>query len=320
MHAITASDAVDLISSMGLAVEVKSFDSVAVAETNARLFVRQRPPSPSSIRVADGEQVRLYVVPRLTDGLRRVAAADHRIAIAAIRDGIFILDGQEHRVPAMESEVRPVAPTRRVPWGRYALLRVLARTGRPRTQTRLAAEAGVTQAAVSQSLKQLGDLVVKSPDGWSARDVRAVANSFLTQYPGPRGITTAWFSLAPVVQQASTVASLMADGTALISGDTGADLIAPWRAPGRAVVYGRAGLNLAPHGFAEAELDRASLEYTVPADPTLWATAQAFADVGPRLTADPLICAHDVLRIGGPDVDDAVERLLAAVERNWSAE
>ena len=79
--AITASDAVDLITSMGIAVEVKSFDRVAVAETNARLFVRQRPPSPSSISVADGEQVRLYVVPRVTHGLRSLAATDHRIAI-----------------------------------------------------------------------------------------------------------------------------------------------------------------------------------------------------------------------------------------------
>ena len=67
-------------------------------------------------------------------------------------------------------------------------------------------------------------------------------------------------------------------------------------------------------------LGRASLEYIVPADPTLWATAAAFApERGDPRAADPLICAYDVRRTGGPDADDAVAQLVAAVEREWAA-
>ncbi|GAA1058558.1 hypothetical protein GCM10017608_35470 [Agromyces luteolus] len=321
MRAITPSDALDLITSAGLPVEVTTFDSVTIAERNARLYVRQSPPSPASVRADDRhEGLRLYVVPRLTDGLRRLAAEDERIAIAAVRDGVFVLDGREYRAPSDVADFSWPPTTRRVPWGRYALLRVLARTRSPRTQTQLAAEAGVTQAAVSQSLRQLGDLVARSSDGWHAHDVRAVAEAFLAQYPGPRGITTNWYSLEPVVAQAGTVAGSVGDAPVLISGDAGADLIAPWRKPTRAIVYGRTGLDLVASGFAESDPERATLEYAVPADPTIWATATAFASGATPRTVDPLICAHDVKRIGGPDADDAVEHLLEAVERNWSAE
>ncbi len=320
MHAITASDALDLITSAGLPVEVTAFDSVTIAERNARLYVRQTPPSPASVRAEDRhEGLRLYVVPRLTDGLRRLAAEDERIAIAAVRDGVFMLDGREYRVPSDVPEPLWPPTTRRIPWGRYALLRVLARTRSPRTQTQLAAEAGVTQAAVSQSLRQLGDFATRNSEGWYARDVRAPSESFLAQYPGPRGITSSWYSLDPVVAQADNVARAGGDARLLISGDAGADLIAPWRKPTRAIVYGRTGLDLAANGFAESGPERATLEYTVPADPTIWATATAFASGTSPRTVDPLICAHDVRRIGGPDADDAVEHLLESIERDWAA-
>ncbi|WP_373285541.1 MarR family transcriptional regulator [Agromyces bauzanensis] len=172
---------------------------------------------------------------------------------------------------------------RRVAWGRYALLRALARTRAPRTQAQLAEETGVTQAAISQSLKRLDGLVSRTADGWSARNVREVADAFLTQYPGARGITTGWYSLDPVTRQAQLVAEAATREGAVISGDAGADRIAPWRKPVRAVVYGRTGLNLARHGFGDADLEHASLEYTVPADQTIWATARAHSDPDPRV-------------------------------------
>ncbi|MGR0319431.1 ArsR family transcriptional regulator [Agromyces sp. ZXT2-3] len=320
MRAITPSDAIDLITSTGLPVEVKRFDSVTVAERNARLYVRQTPPSPGSIRTDDRRAgLRMYVVPRLTEGLRRLASEDNRIAVAAVHDGVFMFEGKEYRAPSEATDFSSETVTRRVPWGRYALLRVLARTPDPRTQSHLATEAGVTQAAVSQSLRHLGDLVTRNSAGWQARDVRALSEAFLTQYPGPRGITSSWYSLEPVVAQADRIAATDGDAAVLISGDAGADLIAPWRKPTRAIVYGRTGLDLAASGFAESDPERATLEYTVPADPTIWATAAAFASGATPRNVDPLICAHDVRRIGGPDADDAVEHLLESIERNWTA-
>lgn len=318
MKRITATDGIDLITSMGLPVEVMSFSDVRIAEWAAHLLVRQAPPSPSSIRGDDrGTGIRLYVMPRLTEGLRSLAAEDHRIAIAAVQDGVLIFDGHEHRSTFGIPAAQEAQSTRRVAWGRFALLRALARTRMPRTQAQLANECGVTQAAVSQSLQRLSALVTKSAEGWSALDIRAIAEEFLTQYPGPRGITTGWYSLDPVTRQAGVVINVADD--LLVSGDAGADLIAPWRKPTRAVVYGTTGLDLAAHGFAESDLATATLEYTVPADPTIWATARAFANERRPRAADPLICASDVTRIGGPDADDAVEHLLTRLEQDWAA-
>ncbi|MBM7505911.1 hypothetical protein ACFPER_02260 [Agromyces aurantiacus] len=150
-----------------------------------------------------------------------------------------------------------------------------------------------------------------------------MSEAFLAQYPGPRGITTNWYSLDPVITQANEIARGVDDARVLVSGDAGAgagaDLIAPWRKPTRAIVYGRTGLDLTANGFAESDPERATLEYTVPADPTIWATATAFALSASPRTVDPLICAHDVRRIGGPDADDAVEHLLESIERDWAA-
>jgi len=315
---ITATDGIDLITAMGLPVVVKTFTDVTVAERNARLFVRQSPPSPSSIsRPGRDQQIRLYVVPRLTASLRALATEDHRIAVAAVHDGIVLLDGEERRIHTAAPTTSEERSGRRVAWGRYALLRALARTRAPRTQAQLAAETGVTQAAISQSLKRLDGLVSKTADGWAALSVREIADAFLTQYPGARGITTGWFSLDPVTRQAQLVAEAAPDEGAVISGDAGADEIAPWRKPIRAVVYGHTGLDLARLGFGDADLEHASLEYTVPADHTIWATARAYSDGRGRLLADPLICAHDILRIGGPDAADATEHLIARLERDW---
>jgi hypothetical protein len=317
MPRITASDGIDLIASTGLPVEVKTFTDVKIAERNARLFVRQTPPSPSSFS-ADSriEGIRLYVVPRLTDSLRALAEDDHRIAVAAVNDGIVIFDGEQHRALSAQVETRSEKLGRRVAWGRYAVLRALARTRLPRTQAQLAHEAGVTQAAISQSLKRLDPLVLRTADGWSARDFRAIAETFLAEYPGARGITTRWFSLEPVTRQAESALG-GGDTGVLLSGDAGADKIAPWRTPVRAVLYGRTGLNLAPHGFAESDADHTSLEYIVPADHTIWTTAAGYAQDHRPVTADPLICAHDILRIGGPDSDEAAEHVIRQLEREW---
>ncbi|MBM7505910.1 hypothetical protein ACFPER_02255 [Agromyces aurantiacus] len=119
MRAITPSDAFDLITSTGLSVEVMSSDSMSVAGRHARLYVRQTPPSPASVRADDRhEGLRLYVVPQLTDSLRRLPAEDERIAIAAVRDGLLVLGGKEYHAPSEASDVSSSAPLRRVPWGR----------------------------------------------------------------------------------------------------------------------------------------------------------------------------------------------------------
>lgn len=311
--AITAGDGVDLLLASGIPVEVKTFTDATVAKRHARLVVRQTPPSPSMI-AGDPDAVVVYVVPRLTESLRRIAEQNHRIAVVATGDGVVIWEG-ERREPVGRPE--PAAPTaRRKPWARFGLIRALARTQRPRRQAELAAETGATQASVSQNLNHLEGFVTRSSGGWALRDVRQAAEYFLAEYPGAQGITQHWFGLGAANQQAERVARL--DGELLVSGDVGADHLAPWRTPRSAVIYARTGLDLAPLGFAESQRDRATLAVTVPADPTIWPVSRAYAGSGWGLpVVDPLLCAYDVERSGGSDAAEAREHLLAHLGYRW---
>ncbi|TXK19107.1 hypothetical protein [Homoserinibacter sp. GY 40078] len=243
------------------------------------------------------------------------AEQNPRIAIAAIGDQVVIVSGRRYDAAIARDEA---PPTRRKPWARMALVRALARTSRPRRQSELALETGATQAAVSQGLKQIESLVERRGGGWALKDIRPTIDYFLAHYPGPHGITQYWYGVQPVIQQAERVATL--SPTALLSGDAGADRIAPWRTPRMAIIYVDQGLDLAPLGFAEATPDRATVSVTVPSDPTIWHVATAYA--GGRRAAsvvDPLLCAYDVARSGGSDADEARERILEALTKSWTA-
>ncbi|QHC57721.1 hypothetical protein [Rathayibacter sp. VKM Ac-2760] len=95
---------------------------------------------------------------------------------------------------------------------------------------------------------------------------------------------------------------------ALLSGDSAADALAPWRIPTFAVLYAESSLPLESAGFAETDSPEATLRVVVPADRTIWATAAAWYPSG--RTVDPLIAAWDLRQSGGSDADEAVDRLL----------
>ncbi|WP_448808707.1 ArsR family transcriptional regulator [Agromyces bauzanensis] len=325
MERVTADQAIDLLIASGVHVEVggaSRIDLLLDERLPVEMKVRQTPATPSQIardiRQADGVQL-LYVVPRLSPTLRR-AAAERGFSVVAVEDGVVLIGGQEFR-PMAPAATTPTLPksSRRTPWGRFALMRALCRTPELRTQAQLAEEVGITQAAVSQSLSKLNDLVSRERSGWSAANVRTLADKFLAEYPGVGGIGVNWFALEPVNMQAATALKAGLEENAMLSGDVGADRIAPWRIPTKAIVYAAAGLDLAKAGFAHTTAESATLELRVPADPTLWLTASAYAGGQRPTTADPLIVAHDVLRTGGADADDAVEQVLNQLTREWSA-
>lgn len=185
------------------------------------------------------------------------------------------------------------------------MMRTLARTETPRPQRQLAAESGVTQAAVSQELHRMSSSVRRTAGGWHSTDRWALWRSFLAEYPGPRGIVVHWYSVQPVIAQSGAAAGVVSG--ALLSGDAAADVIAPWRIPRRAVVYGTAGADLSRLSFAESSATEATLDLVVPADPTIIATARAWDPGG--AVVDPLIAAWDVLRSGGSDAAEAAARL-----------
>ena len=254
----------------------------------------------------------LLVVPKAPAALALFALEQPRLNIVALNARIVFWAGQaiapDDDVDAQRIRTGGATASRRRPWAKWALLRVLAQSDRPQTQTELARKVGVSQPAISQSLAHLIGTAERSGPGWRATSRERAWTMFLADYPGAGGVTTYWFSLDPVARQSSiALEAAGASGTrALLSGDSAADELAPWRVPRMASVYASAALNLAAAGFAESRPDQATLEVTVPADRTLWVTALAWE--GSR-TVDPAMVAYDVLRSGGPDAPDAVKRL-----------
>ena len=135
---------------------------------------------------------------------------------------------------------------------------------------------------------------------------------YLAAYPGPGGAVTYWHGLAPVIAQATTAVEFCTRQgiSVLVSGDPAADVYAPWRLPTRAMLYTDRFVDLSAAGFSAATEAEHTLAVQVPADPTLWRTAEISE---PALLADPLITAADVLRAGGPDAAEAAKHVLATI-------
>jgi len=329
---VTASEGIDLLTALGVDVAVQDAETVTLAlegrSVIARVRVRRSAPSQWDIRRdAESDRARdarsdlvLYVVPRATVALTETASADERIAVASVHDGVVILRRKTIHVPGgtRAAAQDQAEPTRgRVAWGRFALMRALLRTPRPRIQIELANECGVSQVTVSNGLRALDAWVVRDEAGWRALRPEKLWEHFLAEYPGPQGITTYWLGLDAVGMQARKVRDAAAEFDGLMSGDTAADEIAPWRIDRRAVIYARTGLNLASLGFSETNRANATLEYVVPADRTIWSTARAWTRGAPVWMADPVLAAWDVRRTGGPDAEEAVERIERTVLAGW---
>lgn len=345
---VTAEAGVELLHAVGLYAAVTSssrLDLVGTSDSGetfpVEMKTRQSPPTPADIhrdlrvslsRSPESRVVLLYVVSHLTSSLREAALDNPLLAVASIRDSSVIFHTKEYSV----DEVAPdrdrsmaAQQSRKPAWGRYALMRSLLRTSAPRRQVALAEESGVSQAAISHILSANPDETLRHDAGWMAADPARLFDTFMELYPGPQGITTNWFALASVREQAHRVlAAAPSDVQLLISGDLAADHIAPLRRPIKAVLYASTGLShtdgrsrLPQHGFAESKAIHATLEFVVPADTTIGATARAWErTLDKATTVDPLIAAWDVARTGGSDASEAVFKLREHVLDHWRGE
>lgn len=301
----TSTIEVDALTRAGFTVRARSASELDLTRGDERLvahLVRQK-TSPTRAQLEQARElpageVVLFVTPRATLRVRQLVAQEPR-AWLVTHDGAATLGGE----PSEASPERPAARGR-VPWGRYALMRVLARQGEPRTQLQLAAEVGLTQGAVSGALAKLGDAVRASDAGWTTADPQLLWDVFLTEYPGAQGVRTHWYSRLPFVRQTELLRPL-----ARLSADAGAEVIAPWRTPVRAVAYVAEPIDMEALGFAPATAEEATADLVIPADRTVFATAAAWGlDV-----ADPLLVAWDLRDVGGNDAEEAVAQLRRVV-------
>lgn len=293
-----------------------------------RVFVRSfaRPLKPSQVDALASRHAEpgLLVVPGASDEVRDVVARacwSCLVAGASGVSGVLRFDGVEVAVGEREVTESPAGRSLpgRTPWGSFTVMRRLV--GRPfSTQRDLAVSVGLSQPRVSQILKSLAakGVVERVDGGWVVRDLDELLELWSGSYPGPGGVSTYWFGLDPPVAQAAAVMRLLGNSRppetevyqpfAVVSGDVAADLVAPWRSPVRAVVYARAGADLAGAGLQPAGDDEATLELVVPYDSGVWPPADSPLVNGAMPIADPLQVMWDLRRSPGSDRDEAVAK------------
>lgn len=320
---IDPTQGVELLLDIGLRRRIVDANSIEIAAKNGKWSPRQvmplrHSPTPSEIKrdldKTDPPNGLFYVVHRAGSALTEAAASDPRIAYAAIEDGTVSFLGEIH------SSTEPVLARntshRRAPWARYGVIRILALSSNPLTQVEIARRTGVTQAAVSQTMKHLVDQVERTPEGWKAVDRGALWDYFIQTYPGPGGLVTYWLAIDDPTSQLARARHAAHKDTLLVSGDLAADHYAPWRRPSRVVLYVSSMRSLEESGFAEVRANEASLEIRVAADPTIvpmahyWDTSGIYpADGTNNDRVDPLLTAWDMSKTPGSDVAEAVDKL-----------
>lgn len=200
--------------------------------------------------------------------------------------------------------------TRRWGEGKAAVVRHLYAAHRPITQVVLANIVGVSQPAVSQYLSALrsnGDVSFTDP-GWVANRAR-LAGSYWGSFASRFHSQTCWYRIDDPTQQVADLTQRRPD--LLISGDVGADLIAPWKVPTVAIAYGDVDHALLDDlGFVRAESPGTASLLIRPV-PDRRIAAQA-VPVRQQLVVPHLHLAADLLGLGGDDRVEASNRIASA--------
>lgn len=303
-----AHDALRALRAVGVNAEVVGARRLRADGHELEIFTPRSAPTRADAdralsAVAPGTRV-ILLADKLTPSLSQAALGNDRLVVVAQRTVFW----EREMISADDQQASEVTrQARRRPNARFAVARALLATDGPVTQQQLVESAGVTQGAASKALStSLFEGVLNRQWGRiEVADRGALFDRVLSQYPGPGGVATYWWSEAPVLQQAESVAA--ADDTALLSGDVAADAISAWRRPEHAVVYTRAEPDLRRLGFSIADPDDYTLMLVYPEDRTLWSTARVWP--ASRI-ADPMIASFDVARTGTlGDQGEAVDRI-----------
>jgi hypothetical protein len=317
---------VDTLAALG--VEVASADAQHVALRHAgrsRSFLldrRSRQPRPSELAAAASPDA-LLIAPKLS-----VSSQERLLDLGwswitdagqvHLRFGDHVVSSPARTSePASQSPVIASALIRGI--GTFAVIRRLLVGPPPASQADLALTTGVTQPRVSQILQALvrQGLVTRYEGMWRITDWDYVLQSWLAQYPGPGGTTTCWTGLDDVWSQAVAALSVL-PGEAVVSGDLGADLLAPWRQPRRATVYVPALCDLKQTGLVQVggTADTA-VAVCVPDDRSVWpAEAITRSFRGHRIrVADPIQVLWDMQAAADDDSIQAAEQVARWLSR-----
>ncbi|MDP9239801.1 MAG: MarR family transcriptional regulator [Actinomycetota bacterium] len=321
-----------MLTDAGLGVLVTDADHVRLraasgAEMTFETKVLTWVPSPAQLPRPSGP-AGLLVVPRATARVLAAAqaygwsvvtdAGSARIQLAGQR---IVLDAPRPTDPAGAT-----GPRHRVPWATLTIVRALLAEA-PLLQRELAVRAGTSQARVSQVLAPLAaaGLVRRGPAGYQPVDWDALADWWLSRYPGHRGASSYWHSLDDLrtqVRAATGPLAAVEGGSPVLSGEVAADLIAPWRRPVQAVIYAHRLTDLTGLGFVPTTGPAdATLVLHAPKDPGVWPAHPWTRDVDghPVALADPMQILFDLAgslwQDEGPDDKEAITRFRDTIFR-----
>lgn len=224
-------------------------------------------------------------------------------------------------VPEIRNPASPRLSARGV--GTFAVLRRLL-VGRPGRQTDLASSTGLSQPRVSQILAALttDSLVRRERGRWRVADWDEALSLWVARYPGPGGVTTYWAGLDDPWSQALAALDAL-PASSVVSGDLGADLLAPWRQPQRATIYAPALHDLTRTGLVQVgSPTEATLLVCIPADPSVWpAEAIARTSHGRKINvADPIQVLWDIRADHDADSAQAADRLILWLRQQYASE
>lgn len=199
-----------------------------------------------------------------------------------------------------------VKRTRRWGAGRAAAVRHLYASRIPLTQVDLASRVGVSQPAISQyltSLRANGDVSFENL-GWIANRAQ-LPMSYWESYASRFVEQSCWYRIdAPRAQVDDLVQSVP---ELIVSGDAAADVVAPWKVPAVAIVYGDvAEATLDDLGFVVADTP-ATASLLVRPVPDERFTSESIVTES-MLVAPHLHLVADLIGLGGDDRREAAQR------------
>ncbi len=240
------------------------------------------PPTPRRLVIAES------ATPAALDAARDIGLSVLVAPSHGPVSGILIdVNGNAHTLHAAPrpDDSRNAKPGR-APWGTLAIALALLNDPTPRSQVQLARETDLTQARVSQALKQLRDVAERRRQGgWAIQPTETATMWLQAHYPRPR-TTASWLTLDEPVPATTAIANVLRDAEVdyAITGQVAADHYAPWARPDRTTIWAERLVDLRDAGCTPVAAADATVTIAVPDDPR--ALTSATERAGLRL-ADP---------------------------------
>lgn len=228
--------------------------------------------------------------------------------------GLLVKQRQPTRKKRGTSPSLPLGPSS------LRLIRWLAsRPSQTWRTSEMAAHAGVSASTASQVMRRLAsqELADRASRGQWHVNASLLLSQFLRDYAGPGGESRYFFFAGHVAQATRELVKLPVQTEFAVSGDVGADLYAPWRAPTHTIIYASRWFEIPPMaGLVAADsLGSANVILVVPEDETIFPSQPVIerAPGGWRVPlAHPTQIMWDLTQLGG---EDRLEALRPIQER-----